>query len=726
METNVIVVRNVVEYYDLIPDDKILCNSGIVYCRVSTKGQEDGTSLESQQEFGVNYFRNRLGHDYSNVVVFIESKSGDDMNDDDDSTLVNRELLSLILKLMNQQIIKNIWVNDLSRLSRNSHLSTILKKKLFDKNVELIVGSEVFNFDDLSKDFMYNMICLFNEYENQLRFQKSINGKIKSCKRGNHFGGKYLYGYKNDGNKKPIVDEYESKIVNDIFRLYDCGSSIKDIQDYLDLENVKPPRKTGVWNLETLRNILRNTKYVGHGSWEIRKLKGKSKEYCRDRDKVEVIEQTFPTIVDEKLFNRVQNKINTHHTKSVNSKNVKYDYLLRGLVYCGHCGERMKVKRNKKIGMNLYRCDYVDRKFKDKNKHVKCGKEFSKSINISVTEKLVWEELLKLFKDSHLIKEEFKTQVLSRIYDERSRPNEKISEYNNSIDDLLKKIQQQKNRRIKLLEQQIDFELSDEQFEKLNNKINIKIDDYNNEINDLNSNIDVIKNKFDWYDWLNEFENHFKQIKELITFKDKQTFIRKYVKQVSVFWNKENKTHSLKLHFSINMVKDKRNKVSKYVFNIENGRKISTLDNINSNKITRIINQENKPKTITENYSTVTDWCSIIENDPKTCFKNLDFKINIEFDLEIRSEILLYTHNYTTYQQKLYRLIKFLKEERGLGYRRISHVLNDKGYRSVRTNSVLKNTYIHSIYKKGKIRNERLNSKYDLQIKNSFFSIYPI
>ena len=56
-------------------------------------------------------------------------------------------------------------------------------------------------------------------------------------------------------------------------------------------------------------------------------------------------------------------------------------------------------------------------------------------------------------------------------------------------------------------------------------------------------------------------------------------------------------------------------------------------------------------------------------------------------------------------------MIKFLKEERGIGYRRISHILTEKGYRSVRTNSILKNNYIHSIYKKGRIREDRLVRK---------------
>ena len=71
----------------------------------------------------------------------------------------------------------------------------------------------------------------------------------------------------------------------------------------------------------------------------------------------------------------------------------------------------------------------------------------------------------------------------------------------------------------------------------------------------------------------------------------------------------------------------------------------------------------------------------------------------------------------------MYRLIKFLKEERGIGYRRISHILTEKGYRSVRTNSILKNNYIHSIYKKGKIRENKIYRSLNTEIHN--VRIYP-
>ena len=91
-------------------------------------------------------------------------------------------------------------------------------------------------------------------------------------------------------------------------------------------------------------------------------------------------------------------------------------------------------------------------------------------------------------------------------------------------------------------------------------------------------------------------------------------------------------------------------------------------------------------------------------------------RFNLSFNLNIRSSKLSKDNYYNPYQYKLFRLIKFLKEERGIGYRRISHILYDKGFRSVRTNSILKYNYVYSIYYKGKIRESRINRNFESEI----------
>ena len=67
-----------------------------------------------------------------------------------------------------------------------------------------------------------------------------------------------------------------------------------------------------------------------------------------------------------------------------------------------------------------------------------------------------------------------------------------------------------------------------------------------------------------------------------------------------------------------------------------------------------------------------------------------------------------------------------MKEKRGLGYKRISHIMTEKGFRSVRTKSILKLNFIFSIYKKGKIREHRLNRKTQSNIENVLCLVYDL
>ena len=97
-----------------------------------------------------------------------------------------------------------------------------------------------------------------------------------------------------------------------------------------------------------------------------------------------------------------------------------------------------------------------------------------------------------------------------------------------------------------------------------------------------------------------------------------------------------------------------------------------------------------------------------------------DYKLNLSFTLLLQSSSLTNIHHYNYDQKKLYRLVKFLKDERGIGYRRISHILYDKGFRTIRSNKPIQNNYVYSIYKKGKIREERYGRTFESKIENTF------
>ena len=108
-----------------------------------------------------------------------------------------------------------------------------------------------------------------------------------------------------------------------------------------------------------------------------------------------------------------------------------------------------------------------------------------------------------------------------------------------------------------------------------------------------------------------------------------------------------------------------------------------------------------------QTYSTVTECFKRVGLNENQTLKNNYNSMIVRISLSTKSSKLTKTSHYSNYQQQLYDEIKMLKEEYDLGYRRISYLIYEKGYRGVRNNN------IHSIYKKGKIREERINRDFD-------------
>ena len=81
----------------------------------------------------------------------------------------------------------------------------------------------------------------------------------------------------------------------------------------------------------------------------------------------------------------------------------------------------------------------------------------------------------------------------------------------------------------------------------------------------------------------------------------------------------------------------------------------------------------------------------------------------VKFSISITTT-KLWDSNYSEYQEYLYNRICEYKDKSvtPIGYRKISQIFNEEGLKTPR-GSVFKNNHVHSIYKKGKIREERIN-----------------
>ena len=90
----------------------------------------------------------------------------------------------------------------------------------------------------------------------------------------------------------------------------------------------------------------------------------------------------------------------------------------------------------------------------------------------------------------------------------------------------------------------------------------------------------------------------------------------------------------------------------------------------------------------------------------------------MKFDVSLKSSKLTKTYHYNSQQQRLYDVVKELHEIKGFGYRRISDFLINEGFRTIQSNKPILPNYVYSIYKKGKIRENRINREFDSYYHN--------
>ena len=99
---------------------------------------------------------------------------------------------------------------------------------------------------------------------------------------------------------------------------------------------------------------------------------------------------------------------------------------------------------------------------------------------------------------------------------------------------------------------------------------------------------------------------------------------------------------------------------------------------------------------------------------------NSVFVKRISFTLSFRTNNLTYFQNrYTDEQEHLFQLVNHLRES-GLGFRKISQYLNERGYK-LKCNKEFRNSDVWSLILRNRQRKERIalrNKEYPLTIKD--------
>jgi site-specific DNA recombinase len=708
-----ITIRNKRDFDEKV-NDEILRNSFNVYCRVSTTSQIENTSLQTQKEYGIQYVTNNHQGKFKYIVIWSEEgKSGDDGIESGIGEVVRRELLSIILNGWEEGVIKNFWVSDLSRLSRNNDSSMVIKQKMFKHGIDLYVENSKYDFDSKQDKLMFQILSSFNEFENTMRFEKGLVGKRRNLDEGKWWGGTIPFGLKSDGNGKVVECEKNGKWVRRVFSWYNDGLSIIKITDRLTrLEGVKTQRGKEKWNVSSVNNLLSNTFYLGYKEYKVKGIKGKTKEYCESKGMLHTHRFECESIVDKEVFDYTQ-KIMSKRKHSPNTNN-KHQFLLKNLLYCEGCGKMMRGKVNLKQHINIYFCVSNEEKYRNPD-WVMCNTK--KDVNREVLEELVWVKVLEVFKNSESVKEEYRTTNLPKGLDSVSI-KKKIKSNQEKIKTRLKNIESTNERLVDGEIKHTTGKWSDTMLERYNVGVEEQLEKLNGEISQLEIQNRLWLNDNVWEDWFDSFKLHFNKICKYKNFEDKQKFLTDYVEKIYVGWDEDTNTHNLKIQFVLNIVKDRGELLDNDIYKVKRGVNKVDMNGINIPKIKKIMRGRKSETPSSLNYSTVADSFKKEGFNSPTTYKHNHNSVIVKFNLLLKSSKLTKTSHYSPYQQKLYDEVKSLKEEYNLGYRRISYLIYDKGYRGIRGNQVLRNNDIYSIYRKGKVREGRINRDFESVVKD--------
>ena len=289
-------------------------------------------------------------------------------------TTFDRPSFNELLQDIENQNINMVITKDLSRLGRDYIKTGFYIEDYFPKrNVRYVAVTDGV---DTYIDSTNNDITPFKAIMNDM-YAKDISKKIRSVYKEKQKSGEYLcsipaYGYKKHLTikNKLIVDDQVRAIVEKIFDMYVNGHGSIEIVKFLNLNKYLSPtgyRKTGIvqdksktvynWNEVTVCNILKNEVYIGNTiqnkksviSYKVKKVRTVEK-----KNQIRV-NNTHEAIIDKDTFEKVQCIIEKRGT---NTK-LKYDYLLRGLLYCYHCKRKLQIVLKKNSKRNTKSHPYI-------------------------------------------------------------------------------------------------------------------------------------------------------------------------------------------------------------------------------------------------------------------------------------------------------------------------------------------------------------------------------
>jgi site-specific DNA recombinase len=319
------------------------------YTRVSSTGQEDGYSLDTQ-EAACRRWATERGLTVASVAR--EVWSGGDRH--------RPELDALLDRLTPGDVV---LAYALDRMSRSQIDTAILIDRIESAGARLELVTEDFE-RSATGTFLRNAKAFVAELEREKIRERTTRGKAARVAGGKYPAvGRPPYGYRwrDPGPKQKtqlVPNEDTAPIVQRIFRDVAAGTSARKLAMALNASGVPTATGRGIWIIPTIVNMIRHPAYVGDlvaNRWKTEKVYGKRRIQRRLPPEDHVIfTDAIPALVSRDLATTAQAQLARNKIEAVrNNRNPEAALLRGGFARCGYCGNTLRVSSSS----NTYACN---------------------------------------------------------------------------------------------------------------------------------------------------------------------------------------------------------------------------------------------------------------------------------------------------------------------------------------------------------------------------------
>ncbi|MDC1382637.1 recombinase family protein [Candidatus Puniceispirillum sp.] len=150
-----------------------------IYTRVSSAVQEEGTSLETQKELGINKSK-ELGMKYQ-----IWNEGAASLHHENHT---NRPKIAELLLEIHNGTIKHLFVYNNDRLSRNDQTQFVIKNAIKTNGVILYTKDGQYDLNNPTDNLFKSLLDGFAEYDNAIRAERTRLGKLNKVRNGGWYG----------------------------------------------------------------------------------------------------------------------------------------------------------------------------------------------------------------------------------------------------------------------------------------------------------------------------------------------------------------------------------------------------------------------------------------------------------------------------------------------------------------------------------------------------------